>query len=848
MSDQQPVEPAPPPAECGAAAPAGPGAAALDAGAFSDAGPDMAALASPDALAPQPANPSTTAPRAANSRTTAARAANSRTTAARAANSRTTGARAANSRTTAARAANPGTTAPPAANPRTTAARTANPGTTAPRPANSGTNAAVLFDLSTSLSGAATALPSFDAAALWARQLAEIDAPLELTEAEIAALPLSSDEPPDLSETPWWLTDEFCGSDTAEQASWLASLPADIRAAYEDGPWDGTGEVFAAGFMHHDPGDGPAGPGFIAGGWADTAAPGPALAAAADDAATRRAELGESELIGLLCGWQRLTAWAQAGQAACLTTLVRRRKQQSVELSRPDLAQHVDDETAAALALTGRAASRLLDVATGLARLPEVGAELTAGRIDWAKACLFVDLLAGLPDEAANDIAGLVLATGDITRKTTGQLRAALTRAILAYDPDAAQRRREQARKDASVQAWTEASGNAALAGRELSPADVIHADAQLTADARWLAKCGLPGCIDELRALAYTARLTGRSLHTLLPAASTSDQASQTASTTTSPGQGGSPSTDHGGSPSTDHGGSPDLGAGGDSTTSASATSPSTDHGGSTIPDPGNPDPDSGASPQFSAAGTPGFRNGTARTGHGDSTIPDPGACQEGGPLGGTINLTMPLAAWAGLSDAPGELAGYGPADATTCRDLATRAGPATRWCLTLTDSSGRAVAHACASHPPGPPGPGSSGSKGPGSKPPGDPAGPVIRWATDLACKMQFLETGPCTHARQSARYRPPPSLAHLLRIRQRTCSYPGCRRPARRCDLDHVLPYDRGGATCECNLTPLCRRHHRAKQAPRWHLSQDQPGTLSWQLPHGRSYTTTPEAYPV
>ncbi|HUB41581.1 MAG TPA: hypothetical protein VMA72_22275 [Streptosporangiaceae bacterium] len=305
---------------------------------------------------------------------------------------------------------------------------------------------------------AAGPLPRFDASALLARQLAEIDAPVELTEAEIAALPLSSDEPPDLSETPWWLTDEFYGSDDAEHASWLAGLPADVRTAYEKGPWDGSGEVFAAGFLHHDPGDGPAGPGFIAGGWADTAAPGLALAAAAADAATRRAQLGESELIGLLCGWQRLTAWTQAEQARCLTTLVQRRKDQSVELSRPDLAAHVDDEVAAALALTSRAASRQLDVSAGLGRLPEVDAALAAGRIDWAKASLFTDLLAGIPDQDANDIAGLVLTAGDVTRKTTGQLRAALTRAILAYDPDAAQRRREEARKDASVQAWPEPS------------------------------------------------------------------------------------------------------------------------------------------------------------------------------------------------------------------------------------------------------------------------------------------------------------------------------------------------------------------------------------------------------
>jgi hypothetical protein len=694
-------------------------------------------------------------------------------------------------------------------------------------------------------------LPSFDVAALLARQLAEIEAPFELTEAEIAALPLSSDESPDLSETPWWLTDEFHGSDADEHAAWLAGLPADVRTAYENGPWDGAGEVFAAGFLHHDPsGDGPAGPGFIAGGWADIAAPGPALAAAAADAATRRARLGESELIGLLCGWQRLTAWAQAGQAACLTTLVNRRKDQSVELSRPDLAAHVDDEVAAALALTGRAASRMLDVSAGLGRLPEVGAALAAGRLDWAKASLFTDLLAGIPDDAANDIVGLVLAAGDISRKTTGQLRAALTRAILAYDPEAAQRRREEARKDASVQAWVEPSGNAALAGRELSPADVIHADAQLTADARWLASCGLSGSIDELRALAYTTRLTGRTLSSLLPASASHQTDEPAAGDSTAGDSSGRNSTtgDSSGRNSTTGDSSGRDGSAGDNASPDPGDSASPDPGDSASPDHGdNASPDHGdsASPDHGGASVAASAGGNpepsdAGTADGSSVGDRP----DGGPLGGTINLTMPLATWAGLSEAAGELAGHGPADAVTCRDVAARTGPATRWCLTLTDSGGRAVAHACASNPPGQDvlaGAGKSGS-------PGNPWSPAIRWATGLGCKMQFLETGPCTHARQSAGYRPPPSLAHLLRIRQRTCSYPGCRRPARRCDLDHVIPYDRGGSTCECNLTPLCRRHHRGKQAPRWHLSQDQPGTLTWQLPHDRSYITTPEPYPV
>jgi hypothetical protein len=41
---------------------------------------------------------------------------------------------------------------------------------------------------------------------------------------------------------------------------------------------------------------------------------------------------------------------------------------------------------------------------------------------------------------------------------------------------------------------------------------------------------------------------------------------------------------------------------------------------------------------------------------------------------------------------------------------------------------------------------------------------------------------------------------------------------------------------------NHSPLCRRHHRAKQAPGWKLDQTEPGVLIWTAPHGRMYTVT------
>ena len=188
----------------------------------------------------------------------------------------------------------------------------------------------------------------------------------------------------------------------------------------------------------------------------------------------------------------------------------------------------------------------------------------------------------------------------------------------------------------------------------------------------------------------------------------------------------------------------------------------------------------------------------------------------------GGSVNLTMPAAAWLGHCDAPGEVPGTGPADAGTCRDLAAAlaASPATRWCVTAVDRQGRAVAHGCARDGPGPPAS-------------GDPAA----WLATV--KITPIETGTCQHRRESAGYQPSNLLRHLIKTRSRRCGFPGCRRPAVQCDDDHTIPYHQGGKTCECNLHPLCRRHHQTKQAPGWRLDQPEPGTLSGPCPaDGRS----------
>ena len=47
---------------------------------------------------------------------------------------------------------------------------------------------------------------------------------------------------------------------------------------------------------------------------------------------------------------------------------------------------------------------------------------------------------------------------------------------------------------------------------------------------------------------------------------------------------------------------------------------------------------------------------------------------------------------------------------------------------------------------------------------------------------------------------------------------------------------------------STVPLCRHHHRCKQAKGWWLEQSEPGVLTWHTPAGRSYTTTPTQYAI
>ena len=75
-----------------------------------------------------------------------------------------------------------------------------------------------------------------------------------------------------------------------------------------------------------------------------------------------------------------------------------------------------------------------------------------------------------------------------------------------------------------------------------------------------------------------------------------------------------------------------------------------------------------------------------------------------------------------------------------------------------------------------------------------------------------------------------------------RDRRCRFPGCHVAGVFCDLDHVKPWPHGH-TRDDNLLCLCRRHHRIKQRPGWHLTLTPDGVATWTDPTGRTRTTHP-----
>jgi hypothetical protein len=167
-------------------------------------------------------------------------------------------------------------------------------------------------------------------------------------------------------------------------------------------------------------------------------------------------------------------------------------------------------------------------------------------------------------------------------------------------------------------------------------------------------------------------------------------------------------------------------------------------------------------------------------------------------------------LAVLLGLSGEPGVLVGSGePVPADKVRELARSA----TW-QALVEDFGRVVALGEGVHPPGT-------VWEPGSWP-----------AEALACGS----------------YKPSGALRLLLEARDRGCVTPNCSAPARRCDTDHVVPWDPSrpaeGQTVAANLQCLCRKCHLLKTHHGWGYVRDPvTGSTTVTTPNGHTVTRPP-----
>lgn len=150
-------------------------------------------------------------------------------------------------------------------------------------------------------------------------------------------------------------------------------------------------------------------------------------------------------------------------------------------------------------------------------------------------------------------------------------------------------------------------------------------------------------------------------------------------------------------------------------------------------------------------------------------------------------INVTVSIGTLLGCDDQPARLDGYGPITAALARRLAT------------------------------------------------DETGTWRRLVTDEA--GQLLDYGRKT-------YRPPANLADHVIARDKTCTFPGCRRMAKLCDLDHGETWRDGGATSDANVTAVCQRHHNARHDAGWRARLTPDRSYAWTSPTGHTYVTPPD----
>jgi hypothetical protein len=152
----------------------------------------------------------------------------------------------------------------------------------------------------------------------------------------------------------------------------------------------------------------------------------------------------------------------------------------------------------------------------------------------------------------------------------------------------------------------------------------------------------------------------------------------------------------------------------------------------------------------------------------------------------GGTVDLRVDLDTLAGLTEAPGDLAGFGPVIADIARQI-TEAQNNGEWRYTVVDPT------------------------------------------TGLP-----LHDG-------TTRRRPTATQRRHVEARDQVCYFPGCRMPATDCDLDHRTPWAEQHRTSVHGLDAGCRHDHvTVRHRLGWKHQLLPNGDHLWTSPLGHRYT--------
>ncbi len=113
------------------------------------------------------------------------------------------------------------------------------------------------------------------------------------------------------------------------------------------------------------------------------------------------------------------------------------------------------------------------------------------------------------------------------------------------------------------------------------------------------------------------------------------------------------------------------------------------------------------------------------------------------------------------------------------------------------------------------------------------------VKNWVTAPNTKVLVKPVIDLNKPLSTSAYEIPDKIREHVVLRDGTCIFVNCDRPAVRSQIDHTAPYDENGPpgqTNTDNLASLCQHHHNLKTHAGWSYTTIEPGVYLWRSPHG------------